>query len=191
MKTLILIILIQASSAFANIAPSQKEEIQAVQSELGLKQLTPELIKVILKNPWSIPFLKKSAHRANLFSQKICQVEGEPRHTRDEVDAVRHFVLASLLTYHIGPKFTRAFLTAHEQRAQTYNSENYMDLSNNELGIQFGTALKNKDFDDLYEVFYEEVILRVHTTGDLFVLDSGDSFCGNSQLFPTMWEAQE
>lgn len=178
---------------FSMSSPAQannESELKEVQSELGLKQLTPGLIKVILSNPLSIPYLKKSAKLANILSERICKVEGEPRHTRDEVDAVRHFLLATLLTYYINPKFTRAFLTAHEQRGAEYNSENYMDLSNNELGIQYGEKIKTMEIEDIYETFHDEIMNRVQTTGELFVLDSGDSFCANSSLFPTIWEIE-
>ncbi len=174
-------------STFAAVS-SDKEEVQKVVQKLGMKQLTPGLIKVILRNPMSLRYIKKSAVLSDQISQKICKVEGEPRHTRDEVDAVRHFILASLLTYYVSANFTRSFLTAHEQRAAEYDSENYMDLANNELGIQFGEKMETLEMTSMLKTLTNEVLDRVQNNGELFVLDSGTSFCANSALFPTMWE---
>ena len=154
-------------------------------SNKGLGDITKEMWKVILTKPWSLPWIKKSANLADLHSQKFCDVVDEPRHTRDEVDAVRHFMLASLLASKLGANFTRKFLTAHEQRTDSYNDENIMDLKNNELGIKFSPQLKKLKDEMKLSKIESELILRIKA-GKLFVLTTERSNCTNSDKFPNM-----
>lgn len=151
----------------------------------GLGDITPAMWKVILTKPWSLPWIKKSAELAGQHSQTFCDVVDEPRHTRDEVDAVRHFMLASLLGSKLGDKFTRDFLTAHEQRTDRYNDENIMDLKNNELGIIFSNQIKKMNTKDKLLKIKSELRSRI-TKGELFVLTTERSSCSNSLKFPNM-----
>lgn len=157
----------------------------AVNTNKGLGDITPAMWKVILTKPWSMPWIKKSAELADQHSQMFCDVIDEPRHTRDEVDAVRHFMLASLLGSKLGSKFTRDFLTAHEQRSDRYNDENIMDLKNNELGISFSNELKRMSKNEKILKIKSELRLRI-TNGELFVLTTERSSCSNSLKFPNM-----
>lgn len=178
MKLLILISVIFISSLSMASPNNQQNSMKG--------KITPKMWKVIMQKPWSVVWIKKSAELSDLHSSTFCDVVDEPRHTRDEVDAVRHFMFSSLLASKLGPKFTRDFLTAHEQRTDTYNDENIMDLKNNDLGIHFSNKLKrfSKSSTKLKKIKLE---LRSRIkNGDLYVLNTERSKCANSEKFPNM-----
>jgi hypothetical protein len=66
----------------------------------------------------------------------------ENKDTNDnELDAVRHFVLATLLSYFF-PDEAMTILTKHEITGETpLDAANLMDLYNNQMGIRFGEGL--------------------------------------------------
>lgn len=172
MKLLILITaLLQTSTVQAN--------------DKGLGDMTAEMWRILLRKPLSFIGVQKAVKTANNLSESFCDVVDEPRHTRDEVDAVRHFILASVLSILVDKEFTREFLTAHEQRTDTYNDENIMDLKNNDLGIAFSDQLKNISRKNRIDFLKTELDRRL-TSGNLFVLTTGRSQCANPNVFPNM-----
>ena len=177
MKTISLLVLLTFSSfSYGSLDETHNK---------GLGEITPKMWKIILTKPWSLPWIKKSADLANIHSQNFCDVMDEPRHTRDEVDAVRHFILSSLLSSKLGKVFTRRFLTAHEQRGDSYNDENIMDLKNNELGIDFSVHIRRLSVSQKLLKIKRELRSRIEQ-GKLFVLTTERSACANSDKFPNM-----
>lgn len=170
---------------------------------VGGDRLTKEMSVILSKKPFGVFTMKKAFDKANLFSTTICDVVGKKRHSRDEVDAIRHFIGSTILSAHYGESFTRALLTAHEDRGDEYNDENYMDLANNETGISQGINLekvsyykwrtiggrrkkvKRYKFDFSLE-YFTRVVSEKLETGDFSVLESGDSSCARPSVFPNM-----
>jgi hypothetical protein len=170
---------------------------------IGGNRITDEMATILSKKPAGVIYLKDAFDKANLYSTIICEVQGEKRHSRDEVDATRHFIGSSILTAYFGANFARELLTAHEKRSDSFNDENYMDLRNNELGYIFGKTipLKNKTrrakiagrtkvktvrykvLDTSIEFFTKAVMEKVNN-GEFTTLDTTDSACGNPQLYP-------
>ncbi len=75
--------------------------------------------------------------RINSTNEKMGIIDSED----NEVDAIRHFVLATLLQYE-KPKHALEFLLAHEIKAGVaLDASNMMDLHNNQKGIAFGKKL--------------------------------------------------
>lgn len=170
-RFLLFTILVQTTGAFA--------------ANKGLGDMTAEMWKIILKKPYSFIGVQKAVKTANSLSMSFCDVVDEPRHTRDEVDAVRHFILASVMSRLVDKKFTLDFLTAHERRTDSYNDENYMDLKNNALGIAFSDELKSIPTNKIIARIKKELNKRL-TEGNLFVLTTGRSQCANANVFPNM-----
>lgn len=194
------------------ISQSAKAEIHEVEhnllsrmiKKLGGAKLTDEMALILSEKPFGVFKLKSAFDKANSYSVKICGVEGEQRHTRDEVDAVRHFIGASLLTAYFGKDFAFRLLTAHEHRTiGKLSAENYMDLLNNELGYAAGAHIpyitktrwqsyaggrKRRKVE--YQVlntsieYFSELVFKQVEEGTLTVIESGSSLCANSNMYP-------
>lgn len=166
-------------------------------------KLTYEMAEIIAEKISYASLFKEAYDKANDYSVEICGVKGEERHSRDEVDAVRHFIGASILSSILGSEYVERLLTAHEKRSETFNDENYMDISNNQLGIDFGPnipyvetikKIKSKNGwrsrkvmkrDHSLDFFKHEVNKRI-ASGNLYTLETGQSLCANPEVFPNM-----
>lgn len=166
-------------------------------------KLTYEMAEILAEKISYASFFQSAYDKANDYSVKICGVEGEERHSGDEVDAVRHFIGASILSSVLGTEYVKRLLIAHEKRSETFNDENYMDINNNQLGIDFGPTIpyvkiikKNKvkngwrkrtvmERDHSLVFFKTEVNKRI-LSGDFFTLKTGVSLCSNPKIFPNM-----
>lgn len=172
---------------------------------VGGERLTDEMADILSEKVHGVIYLKDAFDKANSYSTIICKVQGEKRHSRDEVDAVRHFIGSSILSAYFGEDFTRRLLTAHEKRGKAFNDENYMDLSNNEVGYKFGATIpmttkirrvkvaghprvkrtKYKILNTSIE-FFEKAVMEKISKGELFTLDSGSSACANPEVYPNL-----
>tara|TARA_R110002072_G_scaffold534_2_gene3552 strand:- start:94992 stop:95585 length:594 start_codon:yes stop_codon:yes gene_type:complete len=197
MKKIIFIsLLVFAQNLFAADQAIDRKIIAKLIKQLSGGRVNQEMADVLAKKPMSIVYLKEANDLANKYSVNFCDVKNQSRRTRDEVDAVRHFIGASILSAYYGPTFTRDLLTAHERRSDTYTDENRMDLKNNEVGIQngkFHTVIKVKLSPKLYlkkiiinKRKFESLIFNLLNQGQLYVLDTKNSRCANSDLYPNM-----
>lgn len=91
------------------------------------------------------PMIYNVKERAIKVSNEACDLE--IRHYGGQSDALRHFILSSLLTANLDEKRARYLLTAHENKnyypqtkSYVYDEHNVMDLYNNEIGIEFGSS---------------------------------------------------
>lgn len=166
-------------------------------------KLTYEMAEIVAERITYAPLFKKAYDKANSYSVKICGVENEKRHSRDEVDAVRHFIGASILSSVLGSSYVKRLLTAHEKRSKTFSDENYMDIYNNQLGIDFGPKIpykksikkikrhnrwykKNVTVRDHSFDFFKREIEKIIVLGKLYTLETGKSLCANPKVFPNM-----
>lgn len=195
--------LIFAVSFSCSYKANAEDLIPKMLQNMSQGKLTYEMAEIVAENISYASLFKEAYNKANEYSEKICGVEGEKRHSRDEVDAVRHFIGASILSSVLGTDYVKRLLTAHEKRSESFNDENYMDINNNQLGIEFGPTIpfvatvkkmKSKNGwrkrtvmepDHSFDFFRLEVNRRI-STGKLFTLESGTSLCANPKFFPNM-----
>jgi hypothetical protein len=166
-------------------------------------KLTYEMAEILAEKLSYASFFQKAYDKANDYSVQICGVEGEERHSGDEVDAVRHFIGASILSSVLGTKYVKRLLTAHEKRSENFTDENYMDINNNQLGIDFGPTIpyvkiiKKKKVKNGWRkrtvmerdhslVFFKTEVNKRILSGDFFTLKTGVSLCSNPKVFPNM-----
>jgi hypothetical protein len=182
---------------------SAKDFLPTMLQNMSQGKLTYEMAEIVAEKISYASLFKQAYNKANDFSVKICGVEGEDRHSGDEVDAVRHFIGASILSSILETEYVKRLLTAHEERNDILNDESYMDINNNQLGIDFGPTipyvesikkLKKKHGwikrkvmvrDHSLAFFKTEVFKRI-SSGDFFTLKTGRSLCANPKVFPNM-----
>lgn len=180
-----------------------KDLVPSMLQKMSQGRLTYEMAEIVAEKISYAALFKEAYNKANEFSVQICGVEGDERHSRDEVDAVRHFIGAAILSSELGPEYVNRLLTAHEKRSEVLNEENYMDINNNQLGIEFGPTIpyvdairkikskqgwrkhKVMERDHSFAFFKEEVQKRI-VSGSFFTLETGQSLCANPDLYPNM-----
>jgi len=180
-----------------------KDLLPAMLQNMSQGKLTYEMAEIVAEKISYLSFFKEAYDKANRYSVEICGVKSNKRHSRDEVDAVRHFIGASILSSVLGNEYVNRLLTAHEKRRESFNDENYMDISNNQLGINFGTTIPYVEVvkkvrkrghwrkqrvmkrDHSLAFFRTEIQQRIKS-GKLFTLESGKSLCANPNVFPNM-----
>jgi hypothetical protein len=189
-------------STLAKDVPSHNP-ISKVISLVGGDRLTKEMSIILSGKPFGVFTMKNAFNTANEFSAEICGVKGGKRHSRDEVDAVRHFIGSTILAANYGVDCTRALLTAHENRQDNYNDENYMDLANNEVGIELGASLKKITYYkwitiggkrkrarrykfDFSREFFTKAIHEKLSMGEFNTLETGESLCARPAIYPNM-----
>jgi hypothetical protein len=182
---------------------SAKDFLPTMLQNMSQGKLTYEMAEIVAEKISYASLFKEAYNKANDYSVKICGVEGEERHSGDEVDAVRHFIGASILSSILETEYVKRLLTAHEERSDILNDENYMDINNNQLGIDFGPTIpyvkrikkiKKKSGwikrtvmvrDHTLAFFKAEVFKRI-SSGEFFTLKTGRSLCANPKVFPNM-----
>ena len=184
-------------------ATSAENLIPKMLQNMSQGKLTYEMAEILAEKISYASLFQKAYDKANDYSVQICGVEGEERHSGDEVDAVRHFIGASILSSILGTEYVKRLLTAHEKRSDTFNDENYMDINNNQLGIDFGPTIpyvkmikkikvKNRwqkrtvMVRDHSLVFFKTEVSKRISSGDFFTLKTGMSLCSNPKVFPNM-----
>lgn len=80
------------------------------------------------------------------LSKEICGLDpNSKRRSDDAVDAVRHFIWSTYMTYHLGEDRAREIMSLQEDRGKNPNNpSSLMDFNNNELGIAHAKFLKAK-----------------------------------------------
>jgi len=194
MKLLAFLILFLPTLSYSASSHTLKNEVlYRLLQIVGKDKLTGQMSLLLAHHPNYILKTKSILELSEDLSKKICRVEDEPRHIDDEVDAIRHFIGAALLSIYTNPHFAKDLLSAQEMRQVGLNPDNYMDLKNNELGIAFSLNsffIKEVNSNDMsenskviYEILKEEALKRIET-GELVALKSGQSFCANPLLYP-------
>jgi len=190
------------SVGFSNVTIA-KDLIPQMLQNMSQGKLTYEMAEIVAEKISYAPLFKEAYDKANRYSEEICGVVNEARHSKDEVDAIRHFIGASILSSVFGSDYVKRLLTAHEKRSESFTDENYMDLNNNELGINFGSTIpyvetikrtKSKNGwrkrtvmkRDHSLVFFKAEVERRIALGNFYTLETGKSLCANPKLFPNM-----
>jgi hypothetical protein len=173
---------------------SAKEILDAL---AGSEFLDEREWKTIQTNPKLTLFIKPAADLGLEISKSICPVDPDHKdrgiyEVDDEVDAVRHFVMSSYLTWKAGPLAARTFMAAHEDNM--FASDNMMDYYNNNLGFEFGEKFRQKHLGDSFATnslpdFIAEIkkeIRRKHALEkgnpqDFLVLKTGPSVCARKK----------
>ena len=205
MKKYIILIVISVFVFGKNLNAAEYDHsiLSKLIKSIGGERITDQMAGILAKKPLGVVYLKDAFDKANLYSMIICNVQGEKRHSRDEVDAVRHFIGSSILTAYFGDKFARDLLTEHEKRSSTFNDENYMDLRNNEVGINFGSkiplVMKTRRVKVAGQQRFKKVRYKVLDTsvdffriavknklemGELTTLDTSSSSCARPDIYP-------
>lgn len=195
MKTILTFFLFLTSGSILSSNINQRI-IEELIFQLGSGKVNRQMARVLAQKPESVIYLKEAHDLANQYSVEFCKVQGQSRRTRDEVDAIRHFIGASILSAYYGNDYARKILTSHEGDADDYNDENRMDLKNNEIGIRSGHRLKVitlplrngikikkliSSKSTIYNIVFEKLDL-----GQLKTLESKDSYCSRPSLYPNM-----
>lgn len=115
------------------------------------QKANPNEAKYFSKHLVSSLMMKDLKILATQQSQYLCHpkwlnTSSKRKDTEDnEVDAVRHFVLSTLLGY-FHPEEALPILLNHEVSGKKpLNKQNLMDMYNNQLGMSFGEELKKKN----------------------------------------------
>lgn len=174
------------------------EELGFIKSYLALLmdtfsggRLTHDMLNYFVNNLGATRHFLHAYHLAEELSREACGLsEDSERHSLDEVDAVRHFIWSSYLTFYLGEKISREILSLQEDRELLENSSK-MDLYNNERGIEFANFIQEKiekddnqmsySFDDRTQQQYALEYLR---DGLLKVIESKESGCSTPDKYP-------
>jgi hypothetical protein len=92
-------------------------------------------------------------------------------------DAFRHAYASALLTQALGPKWTHAFTTAHEARADNRQGKEAMDLYNNSVGIRIATQYPRAN-----EATLKRLIVNALAKGELLVIGTRGHPCWSNQV---------
>ena len=198
MKLLLIIILILPSLSYS--APGHTLKNEVIYQLLNLfagDKLTNQMSLILAHHPNYISKTNSIFSISEDLAKKICRVENEPRHTDDEVDAVRHFIGAALLSAYTNPHFAKDLLSAQEMRQVGLNPDNYMDLKNNDSGIKFSMNIFfkrevnpediNENSNIIYAILEEEALRKIEK-GELVAIKTGLSFCSNPSIYPNFKE---
>ena len=103
--------------------------------------------------------------------------DGDRRLYQDPGDAYRHAYWSAALTLIFGEPFARDFTTAHETQFPTDpdpRENSFMDMYNNEVGIQIALSNPDTNLDNLEALVYQAL-----TEGSLVVWDGNDIYYSN------------
>ena len=166
---------------------------QIVDALAGSEFLRDSEWRSVELNPRLAIYVKEAADLGLELSESICPLDPDSTSNGthgvdDEVDAIRHFVMSSYLTWKAGPQAARTFMAAHE--GSMFANDNMMDYYNNDLGFQFGEAQRRKYaggslLENTLPSFLADIraeISRKHNLArgnrqDFLVLTSGPSTC--------------
>lgn len=105
-------------------------------------------------------------------------LDGDNQLYNDPGDAYRHTYWTALMTKSYGEDFARGFSTAHETEANAETDareQAFMDLHNNEEGVQIALSNPNASEEELETLVYEAL-----KTGELYVWDGNDIYYSNT-----------
>jgi hypothetical protein len=100
-------------------------------------------------------------------------------------DAFHHAYFSALITRHFGPTFAERFMTAHETRPGSKPSEVFMDLHNNQVGIEI--ALANGAFAT--DSMLQNAITDSIDKGELYIWNGYDIHYSNDSCLNCGWKA--
>lgn len=166
---------------------------QILDALAGNEFLTEREWRTIEMNPRLALFIKEAADLAQDISRQMCPFDPDSTslaayEVDDEVDAIRHFVMSSYLTWKAGPEAARYFMSSHEDHL--FANDNLMDYYNNDLGFQFGERFRQRHQNDSLisnplPTFIADIkaeVRRKHALPrgdheDFIILKSGPSSC--------------
>jgi len=121
---------------------------------------------------WDVRFYKandieKNADAAFAMTEATFGKQGKG----DESDAFRHAFWQATNTQDVGESFTRKWSDAHEYGtpANEVKTDLYMDIHNNDVGIEIGKANPKATPEQL-----KDIILNRISKGDLLIINSND-----------------
>jgi hypothetical protein len=157
--------------------------VASIMKRYSKGKMTDEMVKYFAGDLNASRHFLKAYHLAEDFSREICGLDFDSkRHSLDEVDAIRHFIWSSYLTYYLGEKKAREIFSLQE-RTRKLKKASKMDLYNNERGIQFVKLIMRKR-TSFNKYVQEEYVLKYLDQGLFKVIKSRDSSCSRSDLYP-------
>lgn len=119
---------------------------------------------------WDVQFYKandieKNADAALAMTKATFGRQGKG----DESDAFRHAFWQAINTQDVGESFTRKWSDAHEYGTPTdeVRTDLYMDIHNNDVGIEIGKANPNATPEELRDIILDRI-----SKGDLLIINS-------------------
>jgi hypothetical protein len=96
--------------------------------------------------------------------------------------AFHHAYWSALITREFGADFANQFLYAHETRPKSFKEETFMDLHNNQIGINIALANSNATDAELQAVVLDSLYL-----GELYVWDGENIYFSGPQCLGCNW----
>ena len=162
------------------VAPKRVKEDEMTNSYWGAN-LSPEEVQVLKDHfGWGMePLLMNNwKNLAIKTAQEVYpDLDGDGMLLNDPGDAFRHGYWNALITRTYGEDFARDFTTAHETEPNSDPDaleQSFMDLHNNEVGIQIAIDNPNASKEELKNLVYEAL-----TSGELYVWDGNDIYYSN------------
>jgi hypothetical protein len=133
-----------------------------------------------LKNPWDSYRARNFVKKASFYANSVCRPKNWQILDDTEVDAIRHFVGATVIGYFLDKKAYRILIYHELEPGRALDNRNLMDMKNNNSGMEFADSLrrekKNLSEDELYKIATEKAIELV-AQKKLVVLKSMDGEC--------------
>ena len=163
------------------VEPKRVKKEDMVTSYYGA-ELSPEEVAVLNKHFGWGPEPLLMYNWTNLAIEKANarypDLDGDGLLVNDPGDAFRHAFWSALMTRTYGEDFAREFTSAHETSASVASDareQSFMDLHNNEVGIQIAVSNPDASKEELDTLVYEAL-----TTGQLYVWDGNDIYYSNT-----------
>ena len=168
-----------------------RSHLASLMDKFSKGKLSDDMLKYFTNDLQASRHFLKAYYLAEGLSKEICGLSEESkRRALDEVDAIRHFIWSSYLTYHLGEKRSREILSLQEKTTKLDNA-NKMDLYNNERGIQFAKSILKKRRTRqgrikhrLNKHIQEQYALEYLDEGLFKVIKSKDSACKRDGIYP-------
>ena len=122
---------------------------------------------------WDVRFCKLGAVEANAKTAQDAAKENYPaeKGKGDKRDAFRHALWQALNVQSVGEGMTRDWANAHEyETPQDELIDMYMDVHNNEVGIEIGVANPKASLKELCRVIKERI-----SNGDMLIINGNEN----------------
>lgn len=120
-------------------------------------------IIIYAKDAFKVEFVEKNATKATNLTKQLFGYNGKA----DKSDAFRHALWQALNAQSVGEDFTQRWSDAHEYSTPINEATDaYMDIHNNDVGIEIGKANPNASPMEL-----AKIIMKRINKGDMIILD--------------------
>ncbi len=152
------------------------------------------MLNYFSSHPYELFIFREVSVRAEKLSRAACSLaSAEKRPVNDEADAIRHIIWSSLLTLKLGEKKALDIMSMQENRPNSNWRSFIMDLSNNQIGVDFVRENKSLLFGTRKErrqkIVNKKVIKFAKKQlffGNLKVYISKESPCRNVEMYPNI-----